>query len=360
MIYKPARLFATAKQRSFSPVITNTPALPAIAWSDVGQTAPTLLTASVAALPAADAVVFSWAEAEWAALEHVFVSGSSSMPYSDRSKSTWTGWHKYAQNLPSGADASWTFWGDWRLVAIGSMRVLLFKSNTHLDFPGATYLADLVKLLIADVKPSLILSLGTAGGAMQGDHVGTIRAASAGTLYTTGEAQADWPIYSNAWTANTSILDQPGFPNLVFPIPTTAADLASLVTQFNQHYRTAYTLAALDPEGLNLADAAPKFINQTGGAVSLLTTPTFVVGTTAGDFASYACIEMDDAIIAQVAQAAGVAFGFVRNISDPVQSASLPPSDQGSWGSTIYDVYGFYTSYNGALAAWAMLAAAAS
>ncbi len=29
-------------------------------------------------------------------------------------------------------------------------------------------------------------------------------------------------------------------------------------------------------------------------------------------------------------------------------------------GSAIYDAYGFYTSYNGALAGWAMLAAAAS
>jgi hypothetical protein len=44
------------------------------------------------------------------------------------------------------------------------------------------------------------------------------------------------------------------------------------------------------------------------------------------------------------------------NISDPVQSASLSADIQGEWGSTIYDAYGFYTSYNGALAAWAMLA----
>jgi hypothetical protein len=39
-----------------------------------------------------------------------------------------------------------------------------------------------------------------------------------------------------------------------------------------------------------------------------------------------------------------------------VQSAAQPAKMQGNWGSTIYDAYGFYTSYNGALAAWAMLA----
>jgi hypothetical protein len=29
---------------------------------------------------------------------------------------------------------------------------------------------------------------------------------------------------------------------------------------------------------------------------------------------------------------------------------------QGNWGSAVYDAYGLYTSYNGAVAAWAMLA----
>jgi hypothetical protein len=52
-----------------------------------------------------------------------------------------------------------------------------------------------------------------------------------------------------------------------------------------------------------------------------------------------------------------VAFGSVRNISDPVQNASLPPAFQAHWGQAIYDAYGFYTSYNGAIAAWAILSA---
>jgi hypothetical protein len=43
-------------------------------------------------------------------------------------------------------------------------------------------------------------------------------------------------------------------------------------------------------------------------------------------------------------------------VSDPVQNAALPAKIQGSWGSAIYDAYGIYTSYNGALTAWAMLA----
>jgi nucleoside phosphorylase len=355
--YKPSRLFASASQARFAPTIQNTPPLPAIDWSQVGQTAPKLLTSSSTGLPKADAVVITWAGAEWAALEHVFCSSATPMPYSDRATSSWSGWTKYAQNLPAGAPSDWDFWGEWRLVQIGSTTVLLFKSNTHLDWPGKTFLADLIQLLIKDVEPTLFLSIGTAGGAETGDHIGTVRAVSAGTLYQQGAAPASWPVYKNAWQAAGTIHDNPNFASLLFPIPTTTADLQSLATQFNQYYKTDYSLADLDPDGLNSGDPAPKIANQSGGAISLLTTPTFVVGTTSGQYGSYVCIEMDDAIVGQVSQAAGIAFGFVRNVSDPVQNAALPSEIQGNWGSTIYDIYGFYTSYNGAIAAWAFLAA---
>ena len=49
----------------------------------------------------------------------------------------------------------------------GGADVLLFKSNTHLDWPGPAYLEDLIKLLIEEVSPALILSIGTAGGRNQ-------------------------------------------------------------------------------------------------------------------------------------------------------------------------------------------------
>jgi nucleoside phosphorylase len=52
-----------------------------------------------------------------------------------------------------------------------------------LDWPGATFLTALIKLIVADVKPGLILSIGTAGGAKPQDHIGTVRAVSAGALF---------------------------------------------------------------------------------------------------------------------------------------------------------------------------------
>ena len=78
---------------------------------------------------------------------------------------------------------------------------------------------------------------------------------------------------------------------------------------------------------------------------------------TDGQFKDFACIEMDDAVIGKVCKKEGVEFGFVRNISDPVQNAQLPSSVQGNWGSAVYDAFGMYTSYNGALVAWALIEA---
>jgi hypothetical protein len=61
-IYKPARLFASASQRSFAPTIANTPPLPVIDWSQIGQVAPTLLGNPSSGLPSADAIVLTWAD----------------------------------------------------------------------------------------------------------------------------------------------------------------------------------------------------------------------------------------------------------------------------------------------------------
>jgi len=345
-----------ARQSSGQSGIKDAPALPVINYALVGKEAPRLLSAPAGALPKASAVVITWAEAEWAALQHVFCAGAAAMPYSDRSRGTWSDWQQYSQNMPSGAASSWTYWGDYRLVEVSGNAVLLFKSNTHLDWPGATYLVDLIKLMIAQVQPSVILSIGTAGGAKTGDQIGTVRAVSAGTLFEAGEPSENWPVYECGWKANDSTLANANFKQLLFPVPSKTSDLEAMASRFSQQYGTNYTLAQLDPDGLNLGDATPQIDDQTGGDASLLTTSTFVVGTTAGTYQAYTSIEMDDAVIGEACKGTTTQFGFVRNVSDPVQNAALPAKVQGNWGSAVYDAYGFYTSYNGALAAWAMLA----
>jgi nucleoside phosphorylase len=336
--------------------LTNAPPLPAVNFAAVGKTAPGLAATSAGSLPKASAVIITWADAEWAAMQQVFCGSGNTMPYSDRTRGTWPAWQKFSSHLPAGAPSSWTYWGYYRLVTLGTNPVLLFKSNTHLDYPGAAYLQALIQLLVEQVKPNLILSIGTAGGTKPTDHIGTVRAVSAGTLFESGQPQASWPVYENAWKGGNAVLGNANFDQLLFPVPTRSDDLQTFCAQFNQLYKTSYTLAQLDPDGLNLGDPSPQIDNQTGTGASLLTTPTFVVGTTSGNYQTFTAIEMDDAVIGKACAASKTAFGFVRNLSDPVQNAALPASAQGHWGSAVYDAYGFYSSYNGAVAAWAMLA----
>ncbi|HTW55295.1 MAG TPA: hypothetical protein VMG36_02455 [Thermoplasmata archaeon] len=353
----PSRLSAGGAGAPFVPVLAAAPPLPPVDWSRVGRAAPGLPGTSAGPLPKADAVVLTWADAEWAAMEHVFCASATALPYSRRTTTGWSGWQRFDRGLPSGGPAGWTCWGFYRLVDLGGRTVLLFKSNTHLDWPGAGPLAQMIALLTREAQPKLLLSIGTAGGAQPQDHLGTVRAVSAATRYEDGVPPGRWPVYSDGWTAPWTVAGSAGMASLLLPIPSTAGGLDDLRRQFNAHYGSDYSLAQLDPAGLDQGDPQPRIENQTGGHESLLTTSSFVVGTTAGDFASYACIEMDDAVVAEAAQRAGVAFGSVRNVSDPVQNPALPTSVQGNWASAVYTAYGLYTSFNGALAAWAVLVA---
>lgn len=342
--------------KSFNPKVSNTPPLPVVNWSAVGQQAPVMLNSSGADLPAADAVVIVWTDAEWAAAEHVFCQSGKAMNYSSRNDSSWPGWQKYKKGVPSGV-SGWSYWGEYRLVQIGQAKVLLFKSNTHLDFPGQQYLSQLISKIINTVNPKLILSTGTAGGARPGDHIGTVNVVRSATLYETNQPQSSWPDYSSAWSVDWSVVAESGFHKLLFPVPTTSADLQSICTQFNSFYSCNYALSDLNPGNVNMADPTPAINNLSVGNTPLLTTDSFVVGTSSGQLGSFACVEMDDAIIAKTCAASHIPYGSARNISDPIQNASLPPKIQAHWGQAIYNVYGFYTTYNNSIAAWAVLSA---
>jgi nucleoside phosphorylase len=351
----PARLLVSAavKEADFSkkfiPSLTNTPPLPVINWSSIGQQAPQLLN-TPSELPTADAVVITWAEPEWAALEHVFCNSGTSMAYTQQNTGSWPGWIKYSDGAPSGLD----YWGYYRLVGIGSAKVLLFKSNTHYAASqGEQDLEALTNLFTQSVKPSLILSIGTAGGARTTDPIGTVNVVHSDVLYESNQPQSAWPAYSSTWTPSWTLLSAKAFGSLLFPIPTTAADLKSISTQFNTFYNSKYSLNVLNPDNLNMGASSPAINNLTKAGTALVTAKSFVVANTSGNLAKFACVEMDDAVIAMAA--GKTPFGSVRNISDPIQNATLTDAFQGHWGEAIYTAYGLYTSYNGALAAWAIL-----
>ena len=354
----PARLTLTAAvetsefTKKFVPSISNTPSLPAIDWSTIGAQAPALLD-TPAVLPKADTVLITWAAAEWAALEQVFCSSSTSMLYGKRNQDSWSGWLKYSDGVPAGLG----YWGYYRLVEVASSKVLLFKSNTHYAAnQGEQDLETLTNLLIQNVQPSLILSLGTAGGARITDPIGTVNVIHSDALYVSNQPQNKWPVYTDTWAPDWSIVGSQSFQKLLFTIPTTNADLESISTQFNQFYGTKYSLGQLNPNNLNMGASSPAINDLTARNTPLLTAKSFVVATTSGNLSSFACVEMDDAVIAKTAKGK-TAFGSIRNVSDPIQNASLPAQFQGHWGEAIYRAYGLYTSYNGAITAAAILCA---
>jgi hypothetical protein len=64
-----------------------------------------------------------------------------------------------------------------------------------------------------------------------------------------------------------STLANANFKQLLFPVPSKTSDLEAMDLQFNRQYGTNYTLAQLDPDGLNLGYATPQIDNQTGERV---------------------------------------------------------------------------------------------
>lgn len=340
--------------KRFRAVIETAPPLPPVRWDAIGQQPPRLLGAHSGDLPSVAAVVVTWTAAEWAALEHVFCNGSVGMSYACRNRSNWDGWRIDDMGIPAASD--WNHWGEYRLVEVRSSKVLLFKSNLHLDHPhGEQYLTSLIFRLISVAKPSIILSVGTAGGTHPADHIGTVKVARAATFFASGQPQSSWRKYSNPWRADWSLVGRPEFAKLLFPIPVTAGDLQSICDQFNSFYGSNYSLTDLNPGGLNRADSLPEIQDLTIVGTPVLTTDSFVIGTDSGNLAGFACVDMEDALIAAACTAGNIAFGSVRNISNPVQSAALPHDFQVRWAKAVYNSYGMYSSYNGAIAAWAIL-----
>jgi hypothetical protein len=71
---------------------------------------------------------------------------------------------------------------------------------------------------------------------------------------------------------------------------------------------------------------------------------------------------MDAAVVAWVAAQHGVDYLFVRNVSDPLvpaataSGAAIPEQVRNGWSSLIYEDFGLYSSFNGALTTWAVIA----
>jgi nucleoside phosphorylase len=355
--------------------------LPPVDWASIGQTAPTPVSISPRRpgdpLPSADVVILTWSNAEWSALDHVFLGSAAARPATGWE---WTkAWRPYSRGAseyhadPIGGE----LWGSFQLVRIFDQsrrpwRVLLFKSNSHLAHaPWIEGLSAMLRSILQDVRPDRIYSIGTAGGTGLHQALGDSVVTNSALLdlqrpENTSDPDKGKMFRCSTWFPASRLLLQVQ-DSLLFR-------MNSIVTQetLEDLFAELKATHAGHPgmDGVTLADlvnsplhpdklGAPRVVAMKD--VPLLTTDYFYI---AGGVESlpYSFLEMDDAVIAREAERAGVRYAFVRNVSDPAVNAvttagkPIAGSIRSAWSNAIYARFGFHTSYNGALATWATIA----
>jgi len=360
-----------------APVRTMPSALPPINWASIGAQAPVPVTVKYqgpkAPLPPADIVMFTWTSAEWSAMDHVFLHGS--IQGETESTELTHKWLQYSKSAPSGPAEGGKLWGFYQLVDIQgaggkSHRVLLMKADAHLAHPPwIAGLENMVKAVVADAKPTQIYSIGTAGGASVNQHLGDVAITNGGTLKLqmpdNTPSGLNGQTFTSSWFPNWSLMAKAQRLFYKLSKVATQAGLESALDAAKRgKHQGAKQLAsfslsdlvnpAIDPANLG----SPKVVNFKG--TPLLTTDYYFI---APGEQPYAALEMDDAVVGYAAQKAKVDYVFVRNISDtlvPAQTPakkSIPAQARDAWSSQVYETYGGFTSFNGALAAWAAIAA---
>jgi hypothetical protein len=356
------------------------PPLPAVKWHAIGNAPPKLLEVNYqgpnAPLPKADAVVITWTNAEWSAFDHVFCNSTAPRPSQDN---TWQNeWLAYTKGAPSPPANGKDFhlWGYFRMVEIAArngqtLRVLLFKAQAHLAYdPYLTGLVAMTKGILQDTGAAYLYSIGTAGGAGDSDLLGNSVVTNGGHLMMTNSNNQGSPLNNQTflckgWFPCLDLLG-PVEKHLLFPLDKVASwpEYELLYQQLSSKMGSTVMNGVsvkdlvnppLDPANLRHArtiDCKDK---------PLLTTDFYYIAQP-GDAAKYCILEMDDAVLGATAGELGANYAFVRNVSDPVVPSKtkaglqIPDPVRNEWSSLIYDTFGFYTSYNGALSAWATIA----
>lgn len=355
------------------------PPLPVVDWRRIGKSAPVRVPVAYqgpdAPLPRADVVVMTWTSAEWSAFDHVFLNSATTR---SKEATDWRhSWYQYSRDAPTveGASLYTPLWGYYQLVDIpgaggAAQRVLLFKCDAHLAHaPWFQGLSQMVQLILADAQPSLILSIGTAGGSRPDVRLGDTVVTNAAHIQLQKPENAGSGIDGQTFTCTGAFPSEDLFAQvqaqLLFRM-SSVATYPALESALAQVHRTVPDSSvfglddllndALRPESLHDPRALPM------PGTPLLSTDYYYIAT-GDDAAQYAVLEMDDAVIAYVAGEAGVDYAFFRNISDPIVPAAaadgtpIPDAVRNGWSGQVYEDFGLYTSYNGALTTWAALAA---
>lgn len=290
-----------------------------------------------AALPQFDYLVVTWTVAEAKCLADTLTPGHPSK----------TDWYRYTHNfatdfLPQirrGAPARHSMrLGSWFPAEIAGKRVMCFKSELHLSQDGQKMpVAALWRQLIAEVRPKLVITTGTAGGIGSGVELGDVVVAQSVRFDCLKEFKSR-PFHASSY--DCSPLDGTSFA-------------------------VAQELFAANAGRLPAAPRPPAIFAAAGGDApppDIVTTDFFAFDDTSDTFRLQGlggAVEMGDAVLGLVAQELGPdapRWVAVRNASDPqIQSDGLSEKAAATKAAQIYERYGYWTTIPSAIACWALI-----
>ena len=322
-------------------------------------------------LPAADVAIVTWTADEADALSDVLTPGIGRQRWLRYTR----GYEALLPQIRTGAPArAARRLGSYCLSQIGGQRVLCFKSELHLNQDGVTAppfsprLASLpVKALlhqiIEETGAHLVITTGTAGATYAQHELGDVVVTRAAKFRLQGEFRdAPWngQDFRSEWTVPTSHLAQ--------------------ATALMKGHQAQLKEPEFLPPTVNYTPlTAPRPVRKAACDIKLdgiafpafhpmLTTDFFEFGTSTNHLETQGCaVEMGDAVLG-LAVAERAAAGqtvpdwlVVRNCSDPQINGALrdrPASQnlQAMWAVYYYRGFGYWTSVNGALACWAVVA----
>jgi nucleoside phosphorylase len=320
-----------------------------------------------AALPEANVLIVTWTAAECDALADVLTPGVSRQR-----------WHFYRHNFtsrflgsirPGAPSRQAGRLGSWLRTQIGERSVICFKSELHLNQDGirtgdgtATLpVKDLFLQLIQEVKPSLVLTIGTAGGVAASQDLGDAVVTRAARFRCQDEFEhepfngktfrSEWTMPKSHFTDARKLME--GFAGQLVEPP-----FAPPTKRYPFEGQPIHSEPPNRPNIKLDGDDFPEFH-------PILTTDFFEFGTSANHLDDVGCgVEMGDAALglACAELADPPRWAVVRNVSDPVINADLPTNPtmalnmQAHWAVWFYEAFGYWTSVTGALATWGIVA----
>ncbi|HKV93924.1 MAG TPA: hypothetical protein VJW20_15360 [Candidatus Angelobacter sp.] len=287
-----------------------------------------------------DYLVVTWTVDEARALADVltpgFPSHSAWFDYSHEFE------QKYAKKIRNGAPASKSHkLGSFFPMKIGDSSVLCFKSELHMSQDGPDLpIKDLWEQLIAEVKPKLVITTGTAGGI--GSKV------ELGDVIVTNQVRFD---------CTKSFAREPW-----------AHELFRSKFQMDAKYFAFanQNLLGANAEQLPPAKRKPEIFENTAplGEPDVVVTTDFFAFDDNTNFYDLqgkgAAVEMGDAVLGLVAEDLGASappYLVIRNASDPQIGGKGTIQEKRTEGANIYKQYGYWTTVCSAIGCWAAVLA---